>query len=692
MKRKFIVLKKGGLFITLILTSLTAFATPSQRINLMFELKPLGKTFLTTVDDDGCIDNTALLKIATLKNLLAKGRNCTTFTELNDAGFSTNQFEQFNLVVIRKIQEEKQSDEIDEGMDAAFINYEIEHTDEHNNNQNSTRENYQLDSGANLSGWMLRHSGHYDKRKEQKGWLNDSLSVSRNLLSARSVLKLGDGSGGNDIFSNNPRTGVAFYSDDRLLPKGKRPVMGHIQGVARTSAEVTLQQGNRILLIKRVKPGSFSFKNVEVADSENSLMMMVRESDGTVTVTTIPLLVLPTITAEGNVKYDIFVGKTHPEVWDTAAGKPYSQLTAVYGLTKAVSAYGGYLYGNNYFSSAFGLGFNLHKAGLFSVDYKSVRYRNNSNEGKYGDVIKTRYAVGMLSGQLTTNIQGSFYPNSQYLSLTEYVDTRAEDQDYPFLSKIYANRQYQLEASLQYNLQQGALFSSLSNNWDRDRNRMTVLNAGVTLLHKGITYSAFAMYIKGSTYSENRSINITVGIPLNIFEDSSIRLQPGMNSYNGKMTKSIMVSGSALRDSSFTYNSSYDERYHETAAFANYQYSAGDTTLRYMKNPDRERIAYNQSGSVVLHPKGITLGQRVGDTFGIACIEQEPGIGIINQIGLATNSQGCAIVSNLAAYSDNRIAIDQMTLPAGKMIANDENIYPAEGAIVLRKYQLKDVP
>ncbi|MFZ1871599.1 MAG: fimbria/pilus outer membrane usher protein, partial [Chania sp.] len=329
-----------ALLITLVFCSLPASATSSQIVNLIFELEPQGKTTLTTLEGDGCIANTALQNITGLKNLVAKDRSCTTFTELSDAGFSIDQFSQLNLVVIQKIQEEHQHNEIDQGIDAAFINYELDRSQEQSNNQNRISENYQLDSGANLSGWMLRHSGHYSQQNGERGWLNDSLSMSRNLLSARSVLKLGDGNGSSDIFSSNSRTGVAIYSDDRLLPTGKRPVMGNIQGVARTSAEVTIQQGDRILLRKRVKPGNFSFKDVEVADSENALMLMVRESDGTVTVTTIPLLVLPTTTAAGNIKYDFFVGQTRPEVWDAAASKPYSQLTSVYGINKTVSAYG----------------------------------------------------------------------------------------------------------------------------------------------------------------------------------------------------------------------------------------------------------------------------------------------------------------------------------------------------------------
>lgn len=680
------------LFITLAIVSLPASALPPQTINLIFELEPYGKTTLSMLDGDGCIANAALQKITSLSSIVAKNRSCTTFTELSNAGFSVDQLNQLNLVVIRKIPEEQQHSEIDEGIDAAFINYEIDRSQEHSDDNNRTSENYQLDSGVNLGGWRLRHGAHYSKQDGEQGWLNDFFSLSRNILSARSVLKLGDGDGSGDIFSSNPRTGVAIYSDDHLLPKGKRPVMGNIQGVARTSAEVTLQQGDRILLRKRVKPGNFSFKDVEVADAENALMLIVRESDGTVTITTIPLLVLPTNTAEGNLKYDFFVGQTRPEVWDTADSKPYSQLTTVYGLTKTVSAYGGYLFGNNYLSSALGVGLNLRKAGLFSIDYKGVRYRVNDEEIRYGDAVKTRYAVGMLGGKLTTNIQATYYPNSKYLALSEYIDTREEAPEFPFASKMYANRKYDVEASLQYNLQRGSLFSSLSNSWDRSGQRTTMINTGFTVLHNSISYSAFMSYSKGSTYSENRMINFSIGIPLNIFENNNIRVQPGLNSNNGKTSKSFTVSGSALRDSSLSYSGGVDEQYHQTSAFANYRYSAGDTTLRYSQVPERERVNYNQTGSVVLHSKGMTLGQQVGETFGIACIEQAPNIGIVNQIGLTTNSQGCAVVSNLSAYNDNRIAIDQATLPAGKIVDSDESIYPAEGAIVLRNYRLKPIP
>lgn len=680
------------LLMTAIFSTFPAVAAPAKIVSLIFELEPLGKVKLSSVDDDGCIANPVLQKIPALKKIAINRRGCATFSELTDAGFTITQFSQLKLVVIQKIKEENTVTEIDEGINAGFINYDLTRTKERSISQRGISDNYQLTAGANYNGWMLRHSGTYDKQNDLQGWRNGSISVSRNFLSSGTLLRLGDGTSNSDIFSSNPRTGVAIYSDDRLLPKGKRPVMGIIQGIARTAAEVTIQQGDRVLLRKRVKPGNFTFKDVEVADSENILMMMVRETDGTATMSTIPLLILPTITAERNIKYDLFVGRTHPEYWEDSPEIPYSQLTAVYGINKATSVYGGYIYGQNYLSNAVGLGVNLRGAGLVSIDYKGVSYQTPSHDNKYGDAIKLRYAVGAFGGALTTNIQSSFYPNSKYLSITEYAGIKNEDPEYPFMSDMYAKRQYQLEANLQYNFLQGSLFSSLSNTWDRDSQRMTLLTSGLSVMHKGIDYSMFIMYMKGSSYSENRTVNLNVGIPLGIFEESPVRLQPGLNINNGKMTKSVALSGSALRDSSLSYNSRYNEQYHETAAFADYQYSAGDSTLRYTNNSSTERVNFNQTGSVVLHSQGVTFGQHVGDTFGIACIEQMPGVGIINQIGLTTDRQGCAVISNFAAYNSNRVSVDQASLPAGKMLANDKEIYPAEGAIVLRKYQLTDIP
>lgn len=161
------------LFITLAIVSLPASALPPQTINLIFELEPYGKTTLSMLDGDGCIANAALQKITSLSSIVAKNRSCTTFTELSNAGFSVDQLNQLNLVVIRKIPEEQQHSEIDEGIDAAFINYEIDRSQEHSDDNNRTSENYQLDSGVNLGGWRLRHGAHYSKQDGEQGWLND---------------------------------------------------------------------------------------------------------------------------------------------------------------------------------------------------------------------------------------------------------------------------------------------------------------------------------------------------------------------------------------------------------------------------------------------------------------------------------------------------------------------------------------
>lgn len=140
-----------------------------------------------------------------------------------------------------------------------------------------------------------------------------------------------------------------------------------VRGIARTNAQVVIRQNGYVIYQSYVAPGAFEITDMYSTGGAGDLYVTVKEADGSEQHFTVPFASLPVLQREGRLKYAITGGQYRS--YDNSVEKtPFSQMTAIYGLPKGFTLYGGLQESSKYQSLATGLGKNMGDLGAVSVD------------------------------------------------------------------------------------------------------------------------------------------------------------------------------------------------------------------------------------------------------------------------------------------------------------------------------------
>lgn len=144
--------------------------------------------------------------------------------------------------------------------------------------------------------------------------------------------------------------------------KGFAPV---IRGVAKSSAQVTVEQNGYTIYKTNVPAGPFAINNLYPTGGSGDLYVTIKESDGSEQHFIVPYASVPVLQREGHLKYDLTVGRTRSSD-SHSAQQNFAELTALYGLAGGITAYGGIestLSNDIYHAALIGTGLNLGNLG-----------------------------------------------------------------------------------------------------------------------------------------------------------------------------------------------------------------------------------------------------------------------------------------------------------------------------------------
>lgn len=97
------------------------------------------------------------------------------------------------------------------------------------------------------------------------------------------------------------------------------------------------------------------------------MKVTIKEADGSTTQYTQATSSVPILQREGRLKYSATAGRYRSGVEDVE--EPYfGQLTAIYGLSSNITAYGGTQFADNYKAASAGLGMDMGRIGALSLD------------------------------------------------------------------------------------------------------------------------------------------------------------------------------------------------------------------------------------------------------------------------------------------------------------------------------------
>lgn len=190
----------------------------------------------------------------------------------------------------------------------------------------------------------------------------------------------------------------------------------------------------------------------------------------------------------------------------------------------------------------------------------------------------------------------------------------------------------------------------------------------------------------------NGEITLDVSIPLKIFSKNRPKLNVSRTfSHHSERSQQVSVSGTALEDYSLNYSlggqHSQTENDSVNASLA-YQYNAGEMRIGVAQGGNFRQRNFDVTGSLMLHPYGITMGQTLGDTMALVEVNHSPGIGVDNQFGVTTDRRGFALVSFLTPYRVNRLTLDNYTLTETLHLPDTEvDVVPIAGSVIFGRFR-----
>jgi len=597
----------------------------------------------------------------------------------------------------------------DDGINAAFVNYNLVANNVRSSGQESQYAYLYLNNGINIGAWRFRHMANLTKRSgEESHWQNVSSWAERALPSLKSRLLLGQASTGTVLFDSIPFRGAQLASEPLMRAESQSRYAPIVRGVAESNARVEVRQNKYLIYSTNVPPGPFAFDDIVPVSQSGDLFVTIIETDGRKTNLVIPYTVLPGLVRKGQWNYDVAAGKYHDGANGYAPGFAESQLS--YGISDTITLSGGLLSAEHYQSAALGVGQNMGHFGAVSVDLALSDTRLARGDAEQGGSARFLYAKSFLDSRTDFQVAGYRYSSSGYYDFQESVqerrrwdngryktyywdDTRLDDPEWvvskPEVSydASYATKKSRLDISMSQQIgeiSQFYLTFSRQNYW-KGAKTDTSVQSGLTSRLGNVTWSLYYQNTRNHYASNDSSINLRLSLPLSLGSHPATATTDLHADRAGNVSSSAGLSGSMLEDNRLSYAVQVEQNDSERTAgdmSMGYRGGAGNLWLGYSTAENMQQTSMNLSGGIVAHRGGVTLSQPPGTTFSLIEAQNAEGVGVMNQTGVRIDASGYAVAPNAIPYRNNTWSLDTRDFPGDLDVplATQNNV-PTRGAI-----------
>ena len=581
----------------------------------------------------------------------------------------------------------------DDGEFALLSNYRVYNVQRKYNSTSKTTNSFSSNSGLNIAGWRLRHNGYWIS--EKKGW-NSLNTFARHDYSfwQGGQLTIGQTSTDDRIFESFPFEGISISSDDGMIVPSLTNYSPVVRGIAYSPAEVIIRQNNTIIWQGEIPAGAFELQDVYPLFS-GDMDVEIRESSGEVRHFTQASSTLPILQQKGRLRYHVAVGRYRVAGKHGSDQPAFLQASAAWGIGWDTTLYSGIIASEGYQSEMLGIGKYMARLGAFSLDLSHSKSDSIWDKSKQDDGYAARlmYSRGIESIGSQFNLTGYWYGSSSYNSFNEYQQQKIYDETpnlYKPKAKIYTQWIQQLGRFGQVNL---------TAQLDEYKNlkRGEQYRASLSMPLETVSTSIAFNYNKQPQLKDiDKSILASISVPFSAFSNYSAASLSTQLYNTGNSTSTQAGINGTLFDQKLYYSfmeglSQGDERIQSGTAYVNYKTSKGEvqTTVSHQKNG--KQVQFGAAGGVVLHKQGVTLTQPLSldsanaliDTNGIDKIKVKRGSNIY------TDSNGFAVVPNLAPYQRNSITLDVTKVnDTTEIIKSDAMVIPSRGALVKAKFDV----
>ncbi|MDQ1884170.1 fimbria/pilus outer membrane usher protein [Aeromonas salmonicida] len=589
----------------------------------------------------------------------------------------------------------------DQGITAFRLNYDFSGSNNFNKT-GSNNSNYflSLQPGLNIGPWRLRHygsmsysrSGYGDSKPE---WHSVYGYAERSIVPWKSGLKIGDTYTDSSVFDGVAIRGASLASDNAMLPDSMRGYAPIVRGVANTNAQIIIRQNGFIIYQKDVTPGAFEISDLNASAGNGDLHVTIKESDGHERYMIVPFANLAVLQREGQLNYNLSAGKYRGD--SDYNQKIVLQHSGAYGLPAGYTLYWGNQLAKPYKSSAIGLGSNLGDFGALSVDVTQARATLIDQPESKGHSWRFRYNKNMNQTGTNIAVAGYRYSTHSFYTLQETLDSYRTEMPVQSNERRKERFEVQLGQALGGRLGSISLGLLKENFWNTNRSRQSY-QLGYGTSWKGISFNLNYSHNKNTNpdlinqKSLDDMISLNLSMPLTI---GSTYVSYGLNNatQNGT-THSVNLSGSALDDNSLSWGiqSGYNDQNKQSSSSAslNWRAAYGELNLGLAAGQAGPRLSYGARGGMLLHQKGVTLGQLMGETVALVEAKGAAGVAVKNKLAVKTDWRGYAIVPEGAPYRSEPLHLDtEMLADNVEIELTTQTVVPTRGAIALAKYKTK---
>lgn len=561
-----------------------------------------------------------------------------------------------------------------------------------------------LNGGINFGKWQFRQQSSITNNENGTKWNNIRSYIKRPITELQSELSIGQLSSTARFFSGLSFNGINLRSDERMLPDSMRGYAPVIQGIAKTTAKVSIQQNGREIYQTTVAPGPFKISDLYPTNYNGDLLVTVSEADGTRSEFKVPFSAVPESVRQGAFKYNLDIGLTRNIGEDTN----FANITTQYGLNNAITLNNGFRIAEGYQSAMLGTAYT-NFLGAFGTEVTYSRSKLLDNKYIDGWMFGANYSKTFQATNTTIALAGYRFSTEGYRDLADIISIRQSIKDgTTFQSNTYNERSRATLVLNQTFSTLGTFYLSGSASQYRDAKPDDyqiqlgygkVFNNGVSL---NISVARQKSIYQNNQYMTYRNDG---GTPPNIFNgdnETTYGLSVSIPFGKSRSSKDVQfnylknrnqnnyqasINGSVDRIDNLNYNLgvSYDDHSNISVfnAGVNKRFNNIYTSINASKSDHYWQTSANVQGALAIHGGGVTFGPYLNDTFALIEAKGAEGAKVLNAQGAKINKSGFALVPSLMPYRYNTISINPEGMSTTvELESGDTQIAPYSGSAV----------
>jgi len=581
----------------------------------------------------------------------------------------------------------------DSGVTAGLLSYNLSATRNQGNGRTYDSAYLGLGAGLNLGQWRLRHNGSLSWQGQAgSDYQAINTYLERDVTTLKGQLTLGEANTSGEIFDTLGYLGAQLRSDDRMLPASMRDYAPVVRGIARTSARVVVRQAGNLLLETNVAPGAFAIDDLYATGYGGDLQVTVYEADGTEQRFVVPYAAGARLLRPGAIRYSVTLGQARSNYLMEQPG--LLQATVQHGLSNVFTGYAGMQASEGYRSVLAGLAFNT-PVGAMAFDLTHARTDLASGSLR-GQSARLSYSKNVVSTGSNLSMAAYRFSTDGYLDFRDGVQM-LDAQKRGLSSMSYMRPRSRLSANIDQQLGgwgQLTLSGYTQNYWNRPGSDVQY-QFGYSKRVGQVDYSLNATRSRSGWAAMDSAVLFSLSMPLDLWRSAhSQRLAMSVGRDRaGKYDEQLSLTGSAgsAREYSYGATVAYSDEQHVKSTSLNAQYTGAKVQLGggLSRGDDYRSLSLSASGSVVAHPKGVTLSPYSGETLAVVSAPGAQGARLVGYPNLRLDSSGNAILPYLRPYELNEVAIDPNGAPLDiELSETGRQVSPRAGAVVALSYEV----